>query len=89
MIMAGWNGHVLDVCGAFLKGNFGGREELYFHLPRGMEQWYGEDVYLLLHKTLYGLKQCVYRFYIYLLTIVDCLGVLKQIRASTSSGLGR
>jgi hypothetical protein len=40
------------------------------HVPQGMEQWYGKDVYLLLHKTLYGLKQAAYRFWMYLLKIV-------------------
>jgi hypothetical protein len=32
--------------------------------------WYGKDVYLLLHKTLYGLKQAAHRFSMYLLKIV-------------------
>jgi hypothetical protein len=62
MLMAGWTGHVLDVRGAFLKGDFADGETLYMHVRQGMEQWYGKDVYLLLHKTLYGLKQAAYRF---------------------------
>jgi hypothetical protein len=73
MIMAGWTGHVLDVRGAFLKGNFGDNETLYLHVPQGMEKWYTGDVVLLLHKTLYGLKQAAYRFWLFLLTIVRCL----------------
>jgi hypothetical protein len=35
-----------------------------------MERWYGEDAFLLLRKTLYGLKQAAYRFWIYLLAVV-------------------
>jgi hypothetical protein len=73
MLMAGWTGHVLDVRGAFLKGDFADGETLYMHVPQGMEQWYGKDVYLLLHKTLYGLKQAAYRCWMYLLKIVRVL----------------
>jgi Reverse transcriptase (RNA-dependent DNA polymerase) len=62
MLVAGWSGHVIDVRGAFLKGDFGDGETLYMHLPQGMEKWYGSNVYLLLGKTLYGLKQAAYRF---------------------------
>ena len=73
MAMAGWTGHVLDVRGAFLKGDFTDGETLYMHVPQGMTEWYGSDVYLLLHKTLYGLKQAAYRFWVYLLNIVQKL----------------
>jgi hypothetical protein len=73
MIMAGWTGQILDVRGAFLKGNFSDGEELYLYVPQGMEKWYGTGVYLVLHKALYGLKQAAYRFWVYLLTIVHCL----------------
>jgi hypothetical protein len=70
MIMANWTAHVLDVRGAFLKGDFGDGETLYLHVPQGMEKWYTGNVVLLLKKTLYGLKQAAYRFWSYLLTIV-------------------
>jgi hypothetical protein len=73
MVMAGWTGHVLNVRGAFLKGSFGHKETLYLHVPQRMEKWYTGDVVLLLHKTLYGLKQAAYRFWLFLLTIVRCL----------------
>jgi Reverse transcriptase (RNA-dependent DNA polymerase) len=36
MIMAGWTGHILDVRGAFLKGD---DETLFMHVPQGMEAW--------------------------------------------------
>jgi hypothetical protein len=67
MIMANWTAHVLDVRGAFLKGDFGDGETLYLHVPQGMTKWYIGNVVL---QTLYGLKQAAYRFWLYLLTIV-------------------
>jgi hypothetical protein len=45
MLMAGWSVHVLDVRGAFLKGDFADGETLYMYVPQGMEKWYGKDVY--------------------------------------------
>jgi hypothetical protein len=73
MLMAQWPGHVVDVRGAFLKGDFAEGETLYLHVPQGMERHYKDDVYLLLLKTLYGLKQAAYRFWLFLLTIVHKL----------------
>jgi hypothetical protein len=73
IIMAGWTGHVLDVRGAFIKGNFGDNETLYIHVPQRMEKWNTGDVVLLLHNPLSGLKQAAYRFWLFLLTIVRCL----------------
>jgi hypothetical protein len=78
MLMAEWSGHILDVRGAFLKGNFGDGETLYLHVPQGMECHYGPDVCLLLRKTLYGLKQAAYRFWLFLLTIVRRLGCTRS-----------
>jgi hypothetical protein len=91
MLMAWWKGHVLDVRGAFLKGDFGDDETLYLHVPQGMKEWYSEDVYLLLNKTLYGLKQAAYRFWLFLLTIVRRLKshVPKPTLAYTSNGQRR
>jgi hypothetical protein len=40
MIMASWIAHVLDVRGAFLKGDFGDGETLYLHVPQGMTKCY-------------------------------------------------
>jgi hypothetical protein len=67
MIMAGWTGQILDVRGAFYG------ENLYLKVPQGMEQYYGISMYLLLRKTLYGLKQSAFRFWIFLLEIVGHL----------------
>jgi hypothetical protein len=65
MILAGWSGHVIDVRGAFLKGEFGDDENLYLHVPQGIEHHYATDIYLKLNKTLYGLKQAAYRFWLF------------------------
>jgi hypothetical protein len=61
---------VLDVRGEFLKGDFSNGETLSLHIPQGMEKWYGSDMIFLLQKTLYGLKQAAYQFWLFLLTIV-------------------
>jgi hypothetical protein len=37
MIVARWTGHVLDVHGAFLKGDFADGETLLLKVPQGME----------------------------------------------------
>ena len=43
------------------------------HVPQGMEEKYGCKVVLLLLKTIYGLKQAAFRFWLFLLTIVKQL----------------
>ena len=47
---------VLDVKGAFLQGQFARDEEqIYMHVPDGLEEEYGNDVYLKLLAPIYGL----------------------------------
>jgi hypothetical protein len=89
MLMAEWSGHVLDVRGAILKGNFADDETMYIHVPQGMEQWYGDDVVLRLRKTLYGLKQSAYRLWIYLLKVIETLkcNSPKRIHVCIINGL--
>jgi hypothetical protein len=43
-----------------------------------MEQWYGNEVVMRLRKTLYGLKQSAYRFWIYLLTVIETLNCKRS-----------
>ena len=43
------------------------------HVPQGMHKRYGYDVYLLLLKTIYGLKQAAYQFWLCMLMIVHQL----------------
>ncbi len=47
-------------------------------MPQGMEKWYEKNVVLLLLKTIYGLKQAAYQFWIFLLTIVHHLECMRS-----------
>jgi hypothetical protein len=78
MLMAKWSGEILDVRGAFLKGTFANGEILYMHIPQGMERHYKPGIVLQLKKTIYGLKQAAYRFWIFLLSIVNDLGCIRS-----------
>jgi hypothetical protein len=53
-------------------------ESLYLKVPQGMEQHYGNNVYLHLCKTLFGLKQSAFRFWMFLLEIVGRLGCARS-----------
>ena len=66
MTMAAWTGYLMDVREAFLKGTFDNDEKIYMTVPQGMEKWYGQKDLLLLQKTIYGLKQAAYRFWMFL-----------------------
>jgi Reverse transcriptase (RNA-dependent DNA polymerase) len=37
LVMANWKAHVIDVRGAFLKGNFDENEVMYLEVPEGFE----------------------------------------------------
>ena len=63
MAMASWYGHLLDVNGAFLLGNFERGKKIYMHVPQGFEPYYGKNVVLLLLHTLYGTKQAAIMFW--------------------------
>ena len=73
LVMAGWCAHVVDVQGAFLNGRFADGEVLYMAVPEGFEQHYGCDVVLRLKRTIYGLKQAAYAFWIELLKAFESL----------------
>jgi hypothetical protein len=57
MLMAGYRSWLLDVCGAFLLGDFKPQHKMYIKIPKGFEKFYPKDTILLLNKTLYGTKQ--------------------------------
>jgi hypothetical protein len=64
MLMALWIGELLDVKGAFLHGVFEPTEKpIYMKVPMGFEEFYPPGWYLLLLKTIYGLKQAAYAFW--------------------------
>ena len=63
MLMAGFWAEVVDVCGAFLLGDFEPGHQIYIEVPQGFEKYYPPGVVLLLNKTLYGLKQSAMQFW--------------------------
>ena len=60
-----------DVKGAFLNGNFRNGEKIYMSVPKGFEKYYPVGMVLLLVKTLYGLKQSAYEYWIVLLEVLS------------------
>ncbi len=60
-----WIAVVIDDEGAFLRGKFVNREQIYIEVPDGMKEFYGskEDVALLLNVPIYGTKQAAFCFY--------------------------
>jgi hypothetical protein len=67
--MTGWYAELLDVKGAFLHGEFDEGTAIYMKVPEGFEKYYGNDVVLLILKTIYGLKQAAYAVWRILLQI--------------------
>jgi hypothetical protein len=63
MVMASWWAELLDVQGAFLRGEMDPNTQCYLHVPEGFERFYPLNVVLHLLKTLYGLKQSAYEFW--------------------------
>ena len=63
-IMAGWVGHIIDVKGAFLHGEFENGEVIYTKIPEGFEKfWDPKEWVWLLQKTSYGLIQAAVQFW--------------------------
>ncbi len=52
MIMANWQGQIVDVKGAFLHGEFKDGEVIYMKVSRGFEEFYPDDVVLKLKKCI-------------------------------------
>jgi hypothetical protein len=57
MIMANWQGQIVDVKGAFLHGEFEDGKVIYMKVSCGIQKFYPDDVVLKLKKCIYGLKQ--------------------------------
>jgi hypothetical protein len=62
LTLAEWDGHVIDVKGAFLKGRFNNGEEMYLQIPQGFEIYYEKGTVLKHQCTIYGLKQAAFSF---------------------------
>ena len=58
-----WVGKLMDVCAAFLQGEFQDGEVIYIKVPQGFEKYYSEDVVLQVLVPLYGMKQAGAAFY--------------------------
>jgi hypothetical protein len=63
MVMASMIAHIVDVKGAFLHGEFRGREKVHMAIPRGLEKHFPADSVILLLKSLYGLEQAARAFW--------------------------
>jgi hypothetical protein len=52
LTVAEWEGHVIDVKGAFLKGRFNNGEEIYLQIPQGFEIYYEKGTVSKLQRTM-------------------------------------
>jgi hypothetical protein len=75
MIMADWQGQIVDIKGAFLHGEFEDGEIIYMKVPHGFEKFYPDDVVLKLKKCIYGLKQAAMAFWRQLLLCMKNMGM--------------
>jgi hypothetical protein len=78
MVMGDLYGELMDVCGAFLNGEFSRGEVIYMSVPQGFEKYYGKDVLLLLKKTIYGLKQAAYAYWVVMLKAIKKIGLERS-----------
>ena len=64
MLMADWVGHVLDVKGAFLRGEIEPNQPpIYIKVPEGFEEFYPIGCVLLFLHTIYELKEAAMAFW--------------------------
>ncbi len=78
MIMADWQGQIVDVKGAFLHGEFKDGKVIYMKVPRGFEKFYPDDMVLKLKKCIYGLKQAAMAFWRQLLLCMKSMGMTQS-----------
>jgi hypothetical protein len=78
MLASGGIAHVADIKGAFLHGKFDNGEKIYIKIPLGFEEFYDNDIVLLLKKRLYGLTQAAMAFYRRLLAAATKIGLKRS-----------
>jgi hypothetical protein len=78
MIMADWQGQIVDVKGTFLHGEFKDSEVIYMKVPCGFEKFYPDDVVLKLKKCIYGFKQAAIVFWPQLLLCMKSMGMTRS-----------
>jgi hypothetical protein len=57
LIMASFAGHIMDVKGAFLLGDFNPKHKMYLAIPQGFEHFLHKDMVLLLLHTCMELSR--------------------------------
>ncbi len=67
MIMADWQGLIVDIKGAFLHGKFEDGKVIYMKVPHGFKKFYPDDVVLKMKKCIYRLKHAAMAFWCQLL----------------------
>jgi hypothetical protein len=75
---------VIDVKGAFLKGNFVDGGNLYLHIPQGFETFYKKDEVLNKNLTIYSLKHAALAFWKKLFTVFQKHGSQEKSSISVS-----
>jgi hypothetical protein len=79
MIMANWQGQIVDIKGAFLNGEFEDNKVIYMKVPRGFQKFYPDDVVLNVKKCIYRLKQAAMAFCCQLLL---CMKSMEMTRST-------
>jgi hypothetical protein len=78
MLLAYWQGKIVDINGAFLHGHFENGEIIPMIVPKGFEEYYPADLVLLLLMTLYSLKQAAMVFWRELLKAMYSMGMQRS-----------
>jgi hypothetical protein len=78
MIMADWQGQIVDLKGTFLHGEFKDGEVIYMKVLHGFEKFYPDDMVLKLKKCIYGLKQALMAFWRQLLLCMKTMGMTQS-----------
>ena len=76
--MGNMKSKVVDVNGAFLKGDIEDGEVIHMEVPEGWERHYDNDVVLKLEKCLYGLKQAAMAFWRQLLKCMNDMNMNRS-----------
>jgi hypothetical protein len=81
MIMADWQGQIVDVKGVFLHGEFEDGKVIYMKVPCRFVKFNPDDVVLKLKKCIYRLKQAAMAFWCQLLL---CMKSMEMMTRSTA-----
>jgi hypothetical protein len=84
MIIANWQGQIVDIKGAFLHREFKDSKVIYKKVPRGFEKFHPDDVVLKFKKCIYRLKQAAMAFWHQLLL---CMKSLEMTQSTADSCL--